>query len=88
LTSDESWRFRRAMYRIMLYCKQFPGLRFDLYDDDYIEELRQQRTAALAEYPTDELLQLHSVVKFLRNIFVSLSGIGVFHLLCLPSSLT
>ncbi|KAF8171229.1 hypothetical protein K438DRAFT_2024113 [Mycena galopus ATCC 62051] len=55
LTSEESFRFRRAAYRIMLYCKLFPG--------------DPQRTAVLNEYPTDELLQLASVVKFMRSIF-------------------
>jgi hypothetical protein len=32
----------------------------------------------VADYPTDELLQLHSAVRFLRNIFVNVSGIRVF----------
>ncbi|KAJ7841926.1 hypothetical protein B0H14DRAFT_3693301 [Mycena olivaceomarginata] len=75
LTSDESWRFRRAMYRIMLYCNQFPGSGFIQYDDESIEDIRKQRTAVLSEYSTNELLQLHSAVKFLRRIFFKLSGI-------------
>lgn len=32
----------------------------------------------VADYPTDELLQLHSAVRFLRNIFVNVSGIRMF----------
>jgi hypothetical protein len=70
------------MYRIMLYCNQFPGSGFIQYDDESIEDIRKQRTAVLSEYSTNELLQLHSAVKFLRRIFFNLSGIGVFYFLC------
>ncbi|KAF7342246.1 hypothetical protein MVEN_01812600 [Mycena venus] len=78
LTSEESWRFRRAMYRIMLYCNQFSGTRYteeeiELNDEEILDKIRKQRTAVLNEYPTDELQQLHSVVQFLRSIFISLS---------------
>ncbi|KAJ6541070.1 hypothetical protein DFH09DRAFT_1041602 [Mycena vulgaris] len=74
LTSEESWRFRRAAYRIMLYCNLFPGDRYSLdeiedLDDDVIDKIRRQRTAVLNQYPTDELLELFSVVKFLTGIF-------------------
>ncbi|KAJ7312724.1 hypothetical protein DFH08DRAFT_973249 [Mycena albidolilacea] len=51
------------MYRIMLYCNQFPVSGF------------------IHEYPTNELLQLYSAVKFLRRIFFNLSGIRVFYFL-------
>ncbi|KAJ7120750.1 hypothetical protein C8R43DRAFT_79843 [Mycena crocata] len=74
LTADESLRFRRAMYRITLYTKLFSLKQYTL---DEIENLsvgtrrtvRQQRTAVLNEYPTNELLEIVSVVNFLRGIF-------------------
>ncbi|KAK6966613.1 hypothetical protein R3P38DRAFT_906096 [Favolaschia claudopus] len=79
LTPEESWRFRRAMYRIMLYCRLFPGDRYTLDDIEELEEegikqIQKQRTAVLAEYPTDELLQLYAVVRFLRGILEHVIG--------------
>ncbi|KAK6981647.1 hypothetical protein R3P38DRAFT_3113885 [Favolaschia claudopus] len=74
LTPEESWRFCRAMYRIMLYCRLFSGGRYTLEDIENLEEeggiqqIQNQRTAVLSEYPTDELLQLYAVVCFLRGI--------------------
>ncbi|KAJ7249142.1 hypothetical protein B0H12DRAFT_708466 [Mycena haematopus] len=68
LTADESWRFRRAAYRIMLYCNLFPATDSDELDDDGIKHVQRQRTAVLQEYPTDELLQLYAVVRFFRDI--------------------
>ncbi|KAK7013844.1 hypothetical protein R3P38DRAFT_2545889 [Favolaschia claudopus] len=73
LTSDESWRFRRAMYRIMFYCKLFPGSRYSLEDidelpPDAVKKIQHQRTAVLREYPTDELLQIYGVVRFMRDV--------------------
>ncbi|KAJ7802551.1 hypothetical protein B0H13DRAFT_2162289 [Mycena leptocephala] len=55
LTSEESWRFRRAMYQL-------------------INKIRKQRTAMLSEYPTDDLRELHSAVKFLCSIFDSVTN--------------
>ncbi|KAJ7203561.1 hypothetical protein GGX14DRAFT_651620 [Mycena pura] len=77
LTSEESWRFRRAMYRIMLYCHLFPGDRYsEEMDDDeeLIDKIRKQRTVILSEYPTDDLRELHSAVKILRSVFYSVSN--------------
>ncbi|KAJ7678652.1 hypothetical protein B0H17DRAFT_1334094 [Mycena rosella] len=76
LTSEESWRFRRAAYRIMLYCSVFPGNRYEFdeieaLDDQQIEKIRGQRTAMLNRYQTDELLELFSVVKFIQGILSS-----------------
>ncbi|KAJ7243819.1 hypothetical protein B0H12DRAFT_1236303 [Mycena haematopus] len=79
LTSEESWRFRRAMYRIMMYCKLFPSDRYkneqilDM-DDELVGKIRKQRTAILNEYPTDEFRQLCSAVRFLVNVFVRASA--------------
>ncbi|KAF7336517.1 hypothetical protein MSAN_02283700 [Mycena sanguinolenta] len=68
LTTDESWRFRRAAYRIMLYCNIFPASHGDDLDEDSIRHVQRQRTAVLQEYPTDELLQLYAVFRFFRGI--------------------
>ncbi|KAF7326722.1 F-box domain-containing protein [Mycena sanguinolenta] len=76
LSFDESWRFRRAMYRIMLYCKMFPFAPSYNESDEEFETLRAQRTAILTQYAADvgELQQLSSVVKYLTNIFYKLNG--------------
>ncbi|KAJ7234354.1 hypothetical protein B0H12DRAFT_1327691 [Mycena haematopus] len=79
LTSEESWRFHRAMYRIMLYSELFPNHRYDNegildMDDEIVGKIRTQRTTVLNEYPTDELRELSSAVKFLVNIFVSVGA--------------
>ncbi|KAF7326983.1 hypothetical protein MSAN_02492100 [Mycena sanguinolenta] len=71
LTSVESWRFRRAMYRIMLYCTIFSSHHYEGVDDEDIVEIEAQRTALLNEYNTDELKQLYSAVQFLSNVFDS-----------------
>ncbi|KAJ7137488.1 hypothetical protein C8R43DRAFT_1019503 [Mycena crocata] len=79
LTPAESFRFQRAMYRIMLYTRLFS---LDQYDRDEIdalsagdvEKIFQQRTAVLNEYPTDELLEIVTVVKFMREIFADIGG--------------
>ncbi|KAJ7792974.1 hypothetical protein B0H14DRAFT_2469633, partial [Mycena olivaceomarginata] len=73
LTPEESWRFRRAMYRIMFYTKLFPCDRYSFKDfvdlgDDAIKLIQRQRTAVLKEYPTDELRQMYAVIQFLRGI--------------------
>ncbi|KAJ7853804.1 hypothetical protein B0H14DRAFT_3449995 [Mycena olivaceomarginata] len=73
LTPEESWRFRRAMYRIMFYTKLFPCDRYSFKDfvdlgDDVIKLIQRQRTAVLKEYPTDELRQMYAVIQFLRGI--------------------
>ncbi|KAJ7501071.1 hypothetical protein B0H11DRAFT_2224908 [Mycena galericulata] len=73
LTQDESWRFRRAMYRIMMFCNMFTEGPFEGEDIDdtmegRVEMIRLQRIAVLNEYSTVELQQLYSAVKFLRGI--------------------
>ncbi|KAJ6483155.1 hypothetical protein C8R45DRAFT_1000732 [Mycena sanguinolenta] len=74
LSSEESWRFRRAVYRVMLYSNLFPHGRYENdeildMDDECVDKIRKQRTAVLNEYPTDELRELWSVVKFFVDIF-------------------
>ncbi|KAF7373097.1 F-box domain-containing protein [Mycena sanguinolenta] len=66
LTWEESFRFRRAMYRIMFYCKLFNGDVDDREED--VQLIRRQRIAVLSQYPTDQLLQLYAVVQFMRGI--------------------
>ncbi|KAF7341678.1 hypothetical protein MSAN_02066100 [Mycena sanguinolenta] len=69
LTAEESWRFRRAMYRIMLYCAIFSSFYYDFAERaGELEAIQNQRTAVLAEYPTDELRQVSSAVEFLSQI--------------------
>ncbi|KAF7351671.1 hypothetical protein MSAN_01600000 [Mycena sanguinolenta] len=75
LTAEESHRFRRAMYRLMLYCKIFAAERYAaevkrLDDGDVVfQKIQQQRIAVLSEYPTDELLEFFSATRFLFDIF-------------------
>jgi hypothetical protein len=59
----------------MLYCRLFPANRYELEDiveiqDDpsAVERIIRLRVAVLNEYPTDELLELHSVVGFLKDV--------------------
>ncbi|KAJ6522177.1 hypothetical protein DFH09DRAFT_1177761 [Mycena vulgaris] len=73
LTSIESMRFRRAVYRIWHYSRLFSSDRFDLDEleelgEDGVKRIQRQRTAVLREYPTDELQQLYTVVRFMRGI--------------------
>ncbi|KAF8142313.1 hypothetical protein K438DRAFT_1737137 [Mycena galopus ATCC 62051] len=78
LTSIESMRFRRAVYRIWHYSRLFSADRFDLDEleelgEDGVKLIRRQRTAVLSEYQTEELQQLYTVVRFMRGI---LAGVG------------
>ncbi|KAJ7137520.1 hypothetical protein C8R43DRAFT_607943 [Mycena crocata] len=74
LIATESLRFHRAAYRITLYCRLFPGDRYD-YDaidelgDAGIETITAQRAAVLDAYPTDQLRELAAAVAFLRGVF-------------------
>ncbi|KAJ7660593.1 hypothetical protein B0H17DRAFT_1094960, partial [Mycena rosella] len=81
LTSLESRRFSRAMYRVMLYCELF-YLPLNLDDIDSMEEepktlekIQNGRHAMLNEYPTAELLEIRAVVAFLHELIeVALTG--------------
>ncbi|KAJ7108129.1 hypothetical protein C8R44DRAFT_884898 [Mycena epipterygia] len=68
-TSKTSVLSMAESYRFMVYSKIFPG---DVYRA--AERVREQRSAVLGEYPTDELLELHIVVLFLRGIVKDASG--------------
>jgi hypothetical protein len=72
LAPAESWRFRRAVYRIWLYTNIFSGDRYS-FDEinvgaDGTHLIQRQRTALLNQYPTDELFQLYAVVHFFCGI--------------------
>ncbi|KAJ7501086.1 hypothetical protein B0H11DRAFT_754227 [Mycena galericulata] len=75
----ESWRFRRAMYRMMLFYKLFSeegmydGADLNNFGEGIIRKIRLQRTAVLDKYSTAELHELYSVVKFMRSIVPSSS---------------
>ncbi|KAJ7450360.1 hypothetical protein FB451DRAFT_722014 [Mycena latifolia] len=77
LTWAESWRFARAMYRIMLYCAVFR-----MYDDeDGVRELENQhdvieaqRFAMLDAFSTEELVELNAALVFLGDIADEATG--------------
>ncbi|KAJ7240649.1 hypothetical protein B0H12DRAFT_52323 [Mycena haematopus] len=76
LTAEESWRFRRAMYRLMLFTNIFHSDRGlqkaseNLHSDHMLfRNLREQRTAILNEYATGELQELSSASNFLHDVF-------------------
>ncbi|KAJ7135218.1 hypothetical protein C8R43DRAFT_1132762 [Mycena crocata] len=80
LTADESFRFRRAIYRIMLYTSLFSLTQYYLDEmaklsPDDLQNIFQQRTAVLNAYPTDELFEIASAVKFLRSIFEAVDDV-------------
>ncbi|KAJ7018682.1 hypothetical protein C8F04DRAFT_1150534 [Mycena alexandri] len=74
LSPQESFRFQRAVYRICLYTHIFSGDRYSLEEIEdmstaTINHIWRQRTAVLAQYPTEELFQIHAVIQFFRGIF-------------------
>ncbi|KAF7352190.1 hypothetical protein MVEN_01182300 [Mycena venus] len=77
LTALESYRFRRAMYRVMLYCELF-YLPLNLDDIDAMEDnepgvldkIQEARHGMLNEYSTPDLFEVLAVVEFL-NVIIS-----------------
>ncbi|KAJ6560099.1 hypothetical protein B0H19DRAFT_1146496 [Mycena capillaripes] len=74
----ESWRFARAMYRIMLYCDVFrmpddEDQVIDLEENQHIE-IETRRVVMLSEYSTQELFELSAALVFLRAIAYEVSG--------------
>lgn len=62
----------------MLYCNVFPASRYDIADlvglkEDTVTHIHQQRTALFSKYPTDELLELYSVARFMRETIVAIN---------------
>ncbi|TFK73658.1 hypothetical protein BDN72DRAFT_834535, partial [Pluteus cervinus] len=70
LTSMESWRFRRATYRIMLFAELFPWSLYDDddYDDAAVEQIIIQHRKFLEDFMTPELQELYSVALFLVEL--------------------
>ncbi|RDB17923.1 hypothetical protein Hypma_000688 [Hypsizygus marmoreus] len=74
LDSMESWQFRRAMYRLILFSKAFPveeieDIDFDNdVDDEEIEHTRLKRKQLLSEFGNYDLLAIHSAAEFLMEI--------------------
>ncbi|KAJ6457969.1 hypothetical protein C8R45DRAFT_1221736 [Mycena sanguinolenta] len=75
LTLDESHRFRRAMYRFMLFCKIFAPDRYAAEieelgeNDEFFGRIQRQKVAVLKQYPIDDLLEFFSGVVFLFEVF-------------------
>ncbi|KAJ7433289.1 hypothetical protein B0H11DRAFT_2259560 [Mycena galericulata] len=68
------FRLRRAMYRVMLYCKLF-YLPLNLEDiasmedvPDELDQMLEARHSMLNEYSTPELLEIRAVVAFLHEL--------------------
>ncbi|KAJ6608036.1 hypothetical protein B0H10DRAFT_2069371 [Mycena sp. CBHHK59/15] len=87
LSSMESWRFRRAVYRNLHYCDVFEESKYwpDHYgfhfDTDFIREMVAVRATMLQDYPTEELYELHAVVDFLRELvqWIHMNNLGIPH---------
>ncbi|KAJ7189283.1 hypothetical protein C8R46DRAFT_1206364 [Mycena filopes] len=74
LTSEESFRFRRALYRIMLYSTRSSALAYsedealDMGDDsETMAKIVGDRLKMLSEYATADLREIHTVVVFLKQ---------------------
>ncbi|KAJ7155655.1 hypothetical protein C8R46DRAFT_432630 [Mycena filopes] len=74
LSPAESFRFRRALYRVMLYSTRFTSIGADLEDNEGVDgsssgyHLRKRRSKMLAAYATTGLYEIHSVVLFLESM--------------------
>lgn len=71
----ESWRFRRAMYRMMLFSRVFPLEEPDWDEDEdgderiqALQKITLRKKRFLAEFPNFELFPLHSVAIFLVEV--------------------
>ncbi|KAJ6600882.1 hypothetical protein B0H10DRAFT_2082561 [Mycena sp. CBHHK59/15] len=87
LSSMESWRFRRAVYRNLHYCDVFEASKYRPdhhgfhFDADFIREMVAVRATMLQDYPTEELYELHAVVDFLRELvqWIHMNNLGLPH---------
>lgn len=67
----ESWRFRRALYRLMLFSRVFPAGDVEFDEDstpDETLEARRERKKFLGVFSTSELREIHSVALFLKEV--------------------
>ncbi|KAI5836245.1 hypothetical protein K523DRAFT_392496 [Schizophyllum commune Tattone D] len=72
LTSLESLRLRRAVYRLMLYCHIHGGVDDDWEaeesDRESIEEIYEKHRDFLDQYSTDDLREMQGVADFITEI--------------------
>ncbi|PBK97364.1 hypothetical protein ARMGADRAFT_1009399 [Armillaria gallica] len=91
LSSMESWRFRRAIYRLMLFSRVFPGSKYHFLSDDEddndddtdanfkrIREDRQAKRDFIEDFFTQEIIEMYAVAHFLVEIveWASLAHVG------------
>ncbi|KAF9262321.1 hypothetical protein L218DRAFT_867712 [Marasmius fiardii PR-910] len=89
LTFTESYRFQGALYRIMLYCRIFYGPKYVEITDEFVNEdddeenrdlldrlnkERKKRKQFLEAYSDEQLLQILSVSRFLKEVFFWAGG--------------
>ncbi|THV02975.1 hypothetical protein K435DRAFT_836045 [Dendrothele bispora CBS 962.96] len=78
LTPTESFRFRQAMYRVMLYCNVFHRdhyKRWVFEDSDEFKRIQSAKERFLAEFCSRELLRIYDVSCFLVKS-ISWAGAG------------
>lgn len=81
LSSCESFRFQRAVYRIWIFASAFPVAKDDRgYNPETVSEILKERKAHLAKLETQEVLEIERVSKFLVSVYRSslAAGSGVF----------
>ncbi|KAJ7658188.1 hypothetical protein DFH06DRAFT_1327474 [Mycena polygramma] len=79
LLHEESFRFHRGLYRIILYSETFsPDYYYlkDLERSDYerLEKVQTERKQLLTRYSTEELLEMHAVVCFVTQMLEDVFG--------------
>ncbi|TRM63865.1 hypothetical protein BD626DRAFT_547677 [Schizophyllum amplum] len=82
LTYDESRRFRQGVYRILVFCRLY-GVNDRLHrelsedwDDEAVDEAREQRYMFLKQYSTVALHEIHMVAQFLQQLYHSLNEVS------------
>ncbi|KAF7290372.1 hypothetical protein HMN09_01295200 [Mycena chlorophos] len=84
LTPDESFVFRQAAFRIMLYCNIFTSeldgdedegdLLVETFDPEILLRVQKQRAAVLSAYDSEELREMHSVLTFMKDVYSSMAS--------------
>lgn len=65
LTEKESFRFQRALYRIMLCCRLY-GMENTTFQPE--DNVQPEQKDLFEEYITDELYEISRVAGFLKNL--------------------
>ncbi len=69
LTSEESLRFRQAMYRVILFSKLFPLKVYKRdFTDDEVEDVHELQKQFIRDFNTREQQGLYTVCKFLSSL--------------------